>query len=474
MDIVFFYHKGTMIMDSYILYAIFLASLAISLITYTKYHKHLYALALRYGYYLKLPWISLTVTEVLAITTLMLENAILTLFLPRLTDESQAIVSIKLSLVHFLPVFLGAGTPFFHSVLPDTFHMIHTWLGISAVAQTLFHGVSFASVAKREQIISGSLAVFCFFASLVTGMKLWPSMRYISKKLHGFLAVAAMGFMLWHTWEVSRSFSSTAWIAVFLCGFSLFLSQAIKIRPFRRSASITSVEVREHMVYMTVAIGKKEEAGPSYIFLKSRDLPLRQRYRSEPILISWWEKSRLETNEFGLLLPKWMFHSEKLAFQAQRTRREPIRAFIRGPYRDTHNLSCYETVLLTAQGIGIAGVLPLILSLLERKHSDTRNKRTGSLTMLNNDKLRKLDLYWRLDSEHQYDSAVGLLDRLSGAQSESSRLQVWIAYDAHRNINIPSRTGWSRLEEQSYLEETSSAIKRQSQSTPGKSIVIGM
>ena len=45
-----------------------------------------------------------------------------------------------------------------------------------------------------------------------------------------------------------------------------------------------------------------------------------------------------------------------------------------GPYGRDLGLSGYETVILTAKGIGIAGVLPLALSLAERKLHDNRIK----------------------------------------------------------------------------------------------------
>ena len=66
--------------------------------------------------------------------------------------------------------------------------------------------------------------------------------------------------------------------------------------------------------------------------------------------------------------------------------------FIDGPYGQDLRLERYETVLLIAKGIGIAGVLSYAKQLIWWKSNIAQQRRVTT---------RKLDLYWELDSNDQ-------------------------------------------------------------------------
>lgn len=81
------------------------------------------------------------------------------------------------------------------------------------------------------------------------------------------------------------------------------------------------------------------------------------------------------------------------------------KACLDGPYGRDLKLETFETVLLFAKGIGIAGVLPHALQLVERfKHEDQAYRR-AMLT-------RKVDLIWLLEENSQKEWIADWLDEL--------------------------------------------------------------
>lgn len=78
-----------------------------------------------------------------------------------------------------------------------------------------------------------------------------------------------------------------------------------------------------------------------------------------------------------------------------------------GPYGGTLSLGSFENIVLAAQGIGIAAIIPFALSLVSRKHFSNHNLEAF------NDVTRNIDLYWQLDDNLQYHCAASYLDQLA-------------------------------------------------------------
>jgi predicted ferric reductase len=82
-----------------------------------------------------------------------------------------------------------------------------------------------------------------------------------------------------------------------------------------------------------------------------------------------------------------------------------------GPYGQDLHLEDYETVMLVAEGIGIAGVLPYAQHLAQRSHHDAQIKRSLKLAStpnkddlrraLHRDTTRNVDLFWNLELNDQ-------------------------------------------------------------------------
>jgi hypothetical protein len=82
-----------------------------------------------------------------------------------------------------------------------------------------------------------------------------------------------------------------------------------------------------------------------------------------------------------------------------------------GPYGQNLHLEDYETVMLVAEGMGIAGVLAHAQHLVRRSHHDAQIKKLLKLTStsnkgdlrkaLNRDVTRSVDLFWNLELNDQ-------------------------------------------------------------------------
>lgn len=73
---------------------------------------------------------------------------------------------------------------------------------------------------------------------------------------------------------------------------------------------------------------------------------------------------------------------------------------LEGPYGTNLHLETYETVILLAESVGIAGVLPYALDLVQRRQHDEFLKERNIPTYYR-DVTRKVDLMWKLGSENE-------------------------------------------------------------------------
>ena len=81
---------------------------------------------------------------------------------------------------------------------------------------------------------------------------------------------------------------------------------------------------------------------------------------------------------------------------------------LEGPLGHDIGLNRYETVLLVAKGVGIAGVLSHAYSLAYRRHQDERAKKAqretdgqSKISILHSDRTRKVDIFWKLEYNSQ-------------------------------------------------------------------------
>lgn len=157
-----------------------------------------------------------------------------------------------------------------------------------------------------------------------------------------------------------------------------------------------------------------------YLYLYFTSLRWRYRFQSHPFMITWCEngKETIEgresdvTNLTFLIQPRSgltarlrreLRLSELSSGKAKS--RSPI--LFDGPYGQHLSLERYETVMLVAKGIGVAGVLPYAGYLMQRNYHDAEIKRLLRLESTPNkgelrnslyrDATRKVDLFWELE-----------------------------------------------------------------------------
>jgi NAD(P)H-flavin reductase len=128
-----------------------------------------------------------------------------------------------------------------------------------------------------------------------------------------------------------------------------------------------------------------------YVYLFFSDMGLRRNFQSHPYVITWWDNSLKAMDLYFLIKPQCGMIAELLARKSVRT------VTVDGPYGKNLHLESYETVILVAKGIGIAGILPYVRHMTYRKVSKDQEHaayRRGLIT-------RKIDIYWVLEENSQ-------------------------------------------------------------------------
>lgn len=127
----------------------------------------------------------------------------------------------------------------------------------------------------------------------------------------------------------------------------------------------------------------------------------RRRIQSHPYMIMWWDNSlRAKTLSF-LVQPQ-------RGFSHDLTSRTSAKIVMDGPYGKDLHLEQYETMILVAQGIGIAAILPHVRHMTYRKAAQDKKYesfRRGLIT-------RKIDVYWVVDDNFQINWVFEWLAKL--------------------------------------------------------------
>lgn len=134
---------------------------------------------------------------------------------------------------------------------------------------------------------------------------------------------------------------------------------------------------------------------------------------------------------------------------AQLQRNHTIRVTLDGLYGQELSIGDYELAILVADGKGISGVLPFVLSALSRRKYDKLDKAHGLKSPLYKDKTRKVDLIWRLDHKSQVEWASSYFQTL--ADLESSNM------DQDNHIK-PSKVSIPNIYQQDFYLSTNIAL----------------
>ncbi|KAB5526444.1 hypothetical protein GE09DRAFT_1257060 [Coniochaeta sp. 2T2.1] len=312
----------------------------------------------------------------------------------------------QLAMGNMVPLFLGGRTnPLAYLVRMDRgdYYRVHRWAALVALGEGVAHAVMAWPEADRSQRLSGSLLIGGIVVGCMTPLVLMlrSGWLFVFPKLHLGASLAAVGALVLHIWARHSSSFDAPWILL-CCGGSLWaISTLVRIvRGWRHGGdaeawSVGKRDTEYEAVRVKVQLRHPVATRPGnyfYLFLPG----LRNRLQSHAAPVAWWDPSeRKESRNVTFLLEKrW----------ASRLLQRPT-PVMDGPYGRDFGFERYPKVVLLADGIGIAGVLPFAVSMISRKHFQW--EAGGAI-----DKTHKLFLFWELDDPSQGEWVMDLFDDL--------------------------------------------------------------
>ncbi|KAH8807067.1 hypothetical protein F5884DRAFT_788434 [Xylogone sp. PMI_703] len=316
--------------------------------------------------------------------------------------------------INLIPLFLGGRTNMLANLLGislHTYYLAHHWIGRVVIAQTIFH-VTMVIITRRSWTwdsfhISGlsatSALALILFSSFFFARKL---MFEVFLKVHFFCGIVVVLAVLKHSSRKGLSgaifplTSVALWVgntifrliqvAYYNWGSKKFeqTGQA-SITPFLDEKKTNTTALR-----LTVKLQREMQIRPgTYAYLFFSDMGIRRRFQAHPFVIAWWDDSLRATELAFLIQPQ-------SGISADLIRRNTIRSVtVDGPYGKDLHLDEYETVILIAKGIGIAGLLPYVRHMAYRRLSTAQYNDAYRRALITS----KIDIYWVLEDDYQQD-----------------------------------------------------------------------
>jgi hypothetical protein len=242
------------------------------------------------------------------------------------------------------------------------------------------------------------------------------------------LALAVIGGTIWHI--LPGKFIKILFPVISISVWSITTLFRL-VRIYRnRGGYITSyncffqsdvVDPRLYATRFTVRVQQHLKVDPGrYLYLYFFELRWRYRFQAHPFMIVWCEYDVEEKDGRKIDFTKLTFLAEPRGGLTARLGRElrlsevsSGRSSFRSPilfdglYGQSLHLEHFETVMLVAKGIGIAGILPYAQHLAQRSFRDGEIKKSLKLAStankdglrkgLHRDATRKVDVFWKLD-----------------------------------------------------------------------------
>ncbi|KAH8750331.1 hypothetical protein F5883DRAFT_579772, partial [Diaporthe sp. PMI_573] len=252
-------------------------------------------------------------------------------------------------------------------------------------------------------------------------------------KVHVLLAVACLCGLLWHVVIPDvRTYSSGTAIVAACIWFVSFIHKIIAVL-FTTSSIIQSKSDNNQVTRLMVDPDRPLHIMPGdYFIIFLPGTFLRYNLRRSYPAIAVPKLNNLKEDE----KPEEDEKPDKLMlFVAQDyTQDFPVKIYdrilLRGPYTQDLDLQRHETVVLIARGLGIVDLLPLALTLAERRVHDMRAK--GSKVSIKEsegfglfrDLTRKVALFWWVTQSEPEDWIIDQLKRLRSLDSNNNLLNV--------------------------------------------------
>ena len=221
----------------------------------------------------------------------------------------------------------------------------------------------------------------------------------LGKSMFPVIAMSLWGFNT--TWRLARM----VYHNIGGRRFNYTTTCQVSITPFFDNPEKTIVSA----LRLTVGLHRPIKILPGqYVYLFLSDMGLRRRFQAHPYVMTWWDNSVAARKVCFLVQPEAGLSSELT------TRNLLGSVVVDGPYGVNLHLEKYETVILIAKGIGIAGLLPYVRHMTYRRMSNLERYRRGLIT-------RKIDVYWVMDDNCQEDWLAEWLLELQKTDSNRVR-----------------------------------------------------
>ncbi|KAK7927890.1 hypothetical protein PG985_004888 [Apiospora marii] len=345
---------------------------------------------------------------------------------PTLAELSQR--SAQAAAVNLVPVFLGGRTNALFDAAGFSLRAYEllrlSSFSLGAIEAFLHFALALVvRQASTDFIVSGSMIVVMLnvLAALLLS-PMFPAVRRLRTSLRRIqqpVALLTLVALLWHVFmlpvppRIAPMVSLAMWalLAVFRVARTLAAGRA------------TLTSVQSHGPGLVWKVQGPRHARPypgCYFYIYNAHSPTFHRFLGHPMLVYSWRALEPRTaNESPAAkeaeAPGEMTFLVQSPGAAGQKRAGDV-LFLDGPYGKDVHAELYETVVLAAQGIGIAGVLPCALYLAHlRKASKRRDAGAGFTGFLRGRLLtRQVVVLWKLEGREQEswvkDSLASLLE----------------------------------------------------------------
>ncbi|KAK4034603.1 hypothetical protein C8A01DRAFT_18612 [Parachaetomium inaequale] len=361
------------------------------------------------------------------------------------TIASSAALAASINLV---PLLLGGRTSRVADVIGisrPAYYAAHHWIGRTAIVEGLVHAAIGLNAVTQGQAFdpiaaSGCMAAGSFLAVFLLSLPwLRRTLGAAFHSVHRILYLAGMAGLIWH---VLLTQSVLHEILVFVACGLWFLSHVYRVVARWRSAVVTGKWSDSEVTRLRLRTQRPVAAFPGsyfYLYLPGSYLNY-DLLRSSAVMMLWSDVEQAvtgKTTDFCILAGRQSRYLRQL-----RTIETGDRMLLDGPYGQDLQLYGYETVILTAKGVGIVSVLPMALHLAARKAYDDSVRSRSNLdedptvgltappaaATVFRDATRRIDLLWRLEHNDQDQWVADQLRALQDLDPRRVMLLVWCIY----------------------------------------------
>ncbi|KAL6887155.1 hypothetical protein HDV57DRAFT_488156 [Trichoderma longibrachiatum] len=429
-----------------------------------------------------LPWVYITRLQVLLMAIFLLANVLISL-IPILPFPSWLVIQKRAAFACMANVTLlcvGNRGPFLNAlnISRRWLMIIHIWVGIVATLEAILHSTIAVSLSierdNNSMLRSGWIGLGLILGATFLSI---PVLQTIFGRcfiwLHRILAGGSVGMILWHILGTSSRLSCIIFICS--CGFWFIsaLSQVLRVLFFTHSGRVVSCKRYPDVIQLTIKLKTAVKPYPGcyfYVFGSSHFLRFNFLHSYSAIPLAYLPEESRGVSEITLLILSHDFFPQSFRI------RHGQRVLLDGPYGKRLDLRGHQNVVLAAKGAGLAAILPLALDLAARRDHDNRvrdqmqqifmkqqtvvrklaisdgpeseklSQRKAELAQeqsrlstaeLHRDSVKKVDIFWSLESNDQMDWAQDYLQGLKSLDPQNKLLVVWCGYPYPRNGGPP-------------------------------------